>query len=104
MVEAHWESLRDRELRYVGHTWRLTGDVDVRESGELLAAEAVQADDVRHEPAILHFGLRDPPGSLNPGDLDGHFESLERDGRAQYLVVEADGRTYRYRLGRLERV
>jgi len=102
MVETHWDDLRGRELRYLDHTWALTGDVDVRASGDLLALEATQVDGVRGERAVLHFGLEAPPDSLNPGSLGEQFDSLERDGDDHYLVVKKEGRTYRYELRRLE--
>ena len=102
MVETHWEDLRGKELRYLDHTWALTGDVDVRDSGDLLAVEATQVDDVRRERATLYFGIEDPPDSLNPGDLGDQFDRLEREGDHQYLVVKKEGRTYRYELRRLE--
>jgi hypothetical protein len=101
MVESHWEDLRGRELRYRDHTWELTGDVDVRESGELLAVEARQTDDVRHGTATLYFALEPPTDSLNPGNLGDHFDRLERTGNTQYLVVKKERRTYRYVLQRL---
>lgn len=102
MVEAHWEDLRGKELRYSDHTWELTGDVDVRESGDLVGVEAQQADDVRHRTATLYFGLDTPTDSLNPGDLGDHFDKLERTGDNQYLVIKKERRTYRYVLQRLE--
>jgi hypothetical protein len=102
MVEAHWEDLRGKELRYRDHTWELTGDVDVRESGELLAVEARQTDDVRHGTAHLYFGLEDRTDSLNPGSLGEHFDRLERNGDDHRLFVKKERRTYRYGLQRLE--
>lgn len=102
MVETHWEDLRDRELRYQGHRWSLTGDVALRETGDLLAVEARQADGTRHEDATLYFAIRDPPASLNPGNLGDHFDELEYDGAGQTLVVSTAGRTYRYRLTNVE--
>jgi len=102
MVEAHWDTLCGRALRYRDRTWELTGDVDVRARGALVAAEATQVDDVRHETAMLHFGVDDPPDSLNPGDLGEQFDRIERDDGRQFLVVERPGRTYRYELRRLE--
>lgn len=40
MVESHWAELGGKEVRYRDRTWTLTGDVDVRNRGELLAVEA----------------------------------------------------------------
>lgn len=57
---------------------------------------------MRHPKATLYFGLDDAPDSLNPGSLGDHFDSLERTGRRQHLVVKTEGRTYRYELERLE--
>lgn len=102
MVQSHWDDLRDRELRYRDRTWELTGDIDVRESGALLAVEARQTDDVRQSTATLYFELENPPDSLNPGDIGTHFDRLERAGNHQRLVVKGDHRTYRYELRRLE--
>jgi hypothetical protein len=102
MVESHWPELGDAEVRYRDRTWTLTGDVDVRDGGELLAVTARQEGDVRRPTATLYFGLDGAPGSLNPGDLGEHFDSLERTERRQHLVVKTAGRTYRYELRRLE--
>lgn len=102
MVESHWEDLRGKELRYGDHTWKLTGDVDVQGSGELLAVEAQQRDDVRHPTAILYFSLATPTDSLNPGNLGEHFDELEWVGDDPYLVVKKETKTYRYELQRLE--
>jgi hypothetical protein len=102
MGKSLWEELRGKELRYRDHTWELTGDVDVRESGELLAVETRRVDDVRHGRATLYFGLENAPDSLNPEKLGQHFDRLERKGSHQYLVVKKEGRTYRYELRRLE--
>ena len=102
MVETNWPELHGKELRYRDGTWRLTGDVDVRESGELLVAEANRADDVSGESASLHFGIESPGDSLNPGDLGDNFDRLERTKRSQYLVVKKGPKTYRYELQRLD--
>lgn len=102
MVETNWPRLGGKELRYRDGTWRLTGTVDVRESGELLVAEASRVDDVRGETAALHFGLESPGDSLNPGDLGDPFDRLEQTKHAQYLVVKKGPKTYRYELQRLE--
>lgn len=101
MVETRWENLRGRELRYLDHTWKLTGNVDIRKSGELLAVEATQSDDVRHRRATLYFGVRGAD-SLNPKEVGDHFDRLERTDDGQHLVVKREGRTYRYELQRLE--
>lgn len=98
MVEDRWPELGGRTLRYADGTWELTGTVDVLGTGEQLEVEAKQVDDVRHSRAVLRFGLRDPPDSLNPGNLGGHFDRLEREGDRQLLVVEKERRTYRYEL------
>lgn len=102
MVEAHWDGLRGRELRYRDHTWELTGDVDVRDSGDLLAVGATQADDVRGQRATLYFGLTEESDSLNPGDMGEHFDRLERVDGDTHLVVQKERRRYRYELDRLE--
>lgn len=98
MVESKWPELGGKEIRYADHTWKLTGVVDVQNTGELLEVEVVQVDDVRHGRASLRFSLESPPASLNPGDLGGHFDSLERDRDQYAIVVKKDRRVYRYRL------
>lgn len=102
MVEARWPELEGKELRYAGHRWALTGEVDVRSTGELLAVEARQLDDVRHRTATLRFGLERPPASLNPGVLGDHFDRLERDDDGYVLVVKSEPRVYRYALQSLD--
>jgi hypothetical protein len=102
MVESNWAELGGKEVRYHDRTWALTGTVDVRERGELLAVEARQADDVRGRTATLYFGIEDAPDSLDPGSLGDHFDSLERTGSRRHLVVKTAGRTYRYDLQRLD--
>jgi hypothetical protein len=102
MVERHWEDLRGRQLQYRDDLWELTGDVDVRECGDLLAVAARRVEDVRHGSTRLCFDLRDPPTSLNPGDVGEHFDRLERVDGEHHLVVTRPGRTYRYVLHRLE--
>ena len=101
-MEAHWDTLRGREVSYSDRTWTLTGDVDVERDGSLLALEATRADDVRHETATLYFDLPESADSLNPGNLGDHFDRLERSGERQHLVVETPGRTYRYVLSRVD--
>ena len=102
MVESIWPELQGREIQYRDRTWVLTGDVDVRENGELLAVEARERDDVRQRTATLYFGLDDHTDSLNPGDLGEHFDRVERTRNRQHLVVKKEQRTYRYELRRLE--
>ncbi len=98
MVETRWPELGGKQLRYAGHTWELTGRVDVRGTGEQLAVEATQVDDIRHAAATLRFGLQRPPASLNPGNLGDHFDRLERERDRYFLVVKKQPRTYRYEL------
>jgi len=102
MVEMHWDDLRGREVRYRDDVWELTGDVDVTDDGTHLVLTAKQVHDVRHPMAELHFDVQNPPDALNPGDMRDQFDSLERSGGSQYLVVKREGRTYRYKLQRLQ--
>lgn len=102
MVETHWEDLRGTELRYRDHAWALTGDVSVRDTGELLVVEAEQVDGSKRGTARLYFSITDSAGSLNPGNLGTHFNRLERDGTRHAIVVKKEGRSYRYELTRLE--
>ena len=102
MVEAHWEGVRGEEMRFRDETWELTGDVDLRGTGEVVQARARRVDGVKHEGATLQFGLDDAGESLNPGSVGDVSASLEREGERRYLVVERDPRTYRYELQSLE--
>ena len=102
MVESTWPELGGKELRYRDHTWELTGEVDVRDRGELLAVAARQADGVGHDRATLYFDIADPPDSLNPGNLGAYFDRIERTPDGTFLVVKKERRTYRYVLQRIE--
>ncbi len=98
MVKSEWPELAGKEVRYSDRTWELTGEVYVKNTGELLEVQAVQSDDIRHGRATLRFGLESPPASLNPGDLGGHFDRLERERDQYYLVIKTDRRVHRYAL------
>ena len=60
MVESVWPELGGKELRYLDHTWALTGTVDVRDDGRLLAVAAERTVDSRRPAATLFFALDDP--------------------------------------------
>lgn len=98
MVETRWPALEGEVLRYAGRQWELTGDLDIRSTGELLEVEAKQVDDVRQGRTTLHFGLESSPASLNPGDLKNHFQELDQEGDEHALVVTRGSREYRYEL------
>ena len=102
MVEQEWPELGGKQVRFADHTWELSGTVDVRGTGEVIEAEAQQVDDVKRERARLRFNLREPPASLNPGNLGDHFDQLRRDGDRYWLVVKKETRTYRYDLESIE--
>jgi hypothetical protein len=101
MAESEWSELGGKEVRFGDETWRLTGTVDVRDSGETLAVEATETTDVRRERGRLFFDLVDGPRSLNPGNLGAHFDRLEPSGGSVQLLVDKGDRTHRYRLERL---
>lgn len=103
MTEIHWLELHGETVRYADHTWELTGDVMVEGTGEMLAVEAEQVDDVRRGRAVLRFGLESPPASLNPGAIAEAIGRLEHDGERYRLVIRGDRRTYRYVLHGVER-
>ena len=102
MADAQWEDVRGEELRYRDDTWELTGEVDVRGSGDRLRARARQVHDVKHGHAALQFGVVGQGDSLNPGNLDDVTARLVPEDGRYYLVVETDSRTYRYELHSLE--
>ena len=98
MDESEWPELAGKEVRNAGQTWQLTGEVTIKDTGTLLEVAAFATGDVRHPTAGLRFGIETPPASLNPGDVGGHFDRLERDEDQYYLVVKTDPRVYRYEL------
>lgn len=100
-MPEQWSRLCDAELRYLGHTWRPTGAVDVLERGRLLACEARQADDAARDPATLQFGVVGDGGSPNPGDRSDHVPRLDREGSDPSPVVRTPRRTDRHTLERL---
>ena len=102
MGETHWEDLRTREVTYDDHRWSLTGDLEILESGESLAVQARQEDDVRHRDGTLYFAVEDTDDSLNPGNLGDHFDRLDTSGPTPIIVVKTEGRSYRYELVRME--
>lgn len=102
MVATHWDDMRGKQLRYLDHTWELTGDLELLDTGNLLEVEARRVDDVRGKRARFHFDVENPPDSVNPSDDGLNFYRLEQDGTDQLLVVRNAGRTYRYCLHRLQ--
>lgn len=100
MVETHWDALRNRELRYADETWRLTGDVDARNTGEVLAVGAVQTTGGKGSGVTFYFDV-DGGDSLNPGALADATAVLDRDGGDRVIAVTTPGRDYRYVLNRL---
>jgi hypothetical protein len=101
MTESHWDDLRGRTVRYRDRTWELTGDLEVHDTGELLAIDG-RGDDDTGVNATLYFGLQGSPESINPGNLGEHFDRIERTPDGQFIVVNTGPRTYRYKLHRLE--
>ncbi|SEO21662.1 hypothetical protein SAMN04487948_101141 [Halogranum amylolyticum] len=101
MVETQWAELGGKELRYLDQTWACTGEVDVQQSGELLAVRAKQTDDVKGRSATLFFAVQNSPDSLNPGALGDHFDRLGQEDGEHYLELRTEGRTYRYGLQRM---
>lgn len=103
MVETIWPELGGKTLQYGGHTWELTGTVDVRNTGELVAADAKRITDVSRSRATLRFGCEEGSPSLNPGNLGEHFDRIERVRRTHHLVVKKDPKIYRYKLLGIDR-
>lgn len=101
MADTTWPELGGKRIRQGENTWELTGEVDARDSGNVLAVEARRVDDVKRRTARLYFGVENPPDSLNPGALGEHFDRIEWDGDDPQLVVKKTGRTYRYELDHL---
>jgi hypothetical protein len=102
VTETHWPTLRGERIRYGDGTWELTGDVTLREDGELLALAARRTGDVRRERATLYFDVEESGESLNPGALTDCTADLDRTGGRRRLLVGTGRRTYRYGLVRLQ--
>jgi len=101
MVETHWPGLEGKELRYDDETWALTGDVEVRGQGDLLAVAATATTDIHHDTATLYFEVVGED-SLNPGNLGERFAELEHRGRHHRLRITNGGPAYRYELTRID--
>lgn len=102
MAEERWAEIEGEELRYRDHTWALTGEVDVRGTGDRLRARARRVDGVRKERAALLFGIGDGNDSLNPGDRGDVVARLDQEDGRYFLVVKKEPRTYRYELNSIE--
>lgn len=102
MDTVHWDDLRSQKLRYGDAAWELTGQIEFREQGEIIAAVSRRADDIKRETATLVFVLEGSKDSPNPGNLDEQFVRLERTGADCVMVVSGDRDTFRYRLERRE--
>lgn len=103
-METHWDNIHGREVTYHDQRWELTGDVDVINSGDVIALEARQRDDVKGERARIYCTVESGSKSINPGAMGDHFDSVLPDGPEQVVRIKTHGRTYRYELARLEYV
>lgn len=104
MAETPWQQLEGDTLQYGGHQWELTGGVDVRDRGSLLAVEAKQVDDVSQPMANLRFASVEGSPALNPDDLDEMFCDTQRERDGLYIVLQKEPQRYRYELLGIERV
>ncbi|MGM0605520.1 MAG: hypothetical protein ACQETB_07590 [Halobacteriota archaeon] len=98
MARTHISALDGESIRYNGDTWEFTGGVNVKRNGEAIHATVRNTDRVGGDDATFRFVLRDPPASINPGNM-GHLSArLEpRDG-GHYLVVDRNHARNHYRL------
>ncbi|MFC3476557.1 hypothetical protein [Halobacterium litoreum] len=101
MADTTWPELGGKQIRTGDGTWEFSGEVDVRDSGNVLAVEATRVDEAKRPTARLYFDVENPPDSLNPGALGEHFDRVEWEGNDPRLVVKTTGRTYRYEFNRL---
>lgn len=102
MDETVWPGLEGKEIQFRDRTWELSGTVAIQDDGEMLALHGRDTEGSARESGTFYFTLQDPPQSLRAGDIGNHFDRFERTKRDQYAVLETEGRTYRYRLSRLE--
>ncbi len=98
MAETHVDDLEGERLRFNDDTWELTGRLDVRRNGGVIDAAARKPDRVRGSTGSLRFELRDPPASLNPGNLGTFTAALEPEDGGHTLVVGREHATNHYRL------
>ncbi|MEF8773654.1 MAG: hypothetical protein V5A37_02915 [Halobacteriales archaeon] len=102
MAETRFAGIEGERLRYGDADWELTGEIELRQRGDVVMAKAVRTDGGRGERANLSFGIADPPGSLNPGNLGDPEAWIEGPRGEHELVVRTDRRTYRYELHSIE--
>ncbi|ADD07281.1 uncharacterized protein Nmag_3739 (plasmid) [Natrialba magadii ATCC 43099] len=101
MVEQHLPALEGERVQYSGDTWELTGEIDIKQNGELIHAKARTPDRVRGSTSLLGFTLESPPASLNPGNPGNLSGELEQNDTGYELVVRRPHATTRYRLNNL---
>lgn len=73
MAEVHVSQLAGEQIRYNGDTWEFTGDINIKQNGSVLQADAKISDRVRGSRGTFQFKLTNPPASINPGN-PGEFD------------------------------
>ncbi|OIB56094.1 hypothetical protein [Natrialba sp. SSL1] len=101
MVEQHFPALEGERVQYSGDTWELTGEIDIKQNGDLIHATARTPDRVRGSTSLLGFSLESPPASLNPGNPGELTGELEQTDAGYELVVHRPHGTTRYKLNNL---
>lgn len=102
MVETHKPELEGRQLQYRGDAWELTGTVEIKRNGELIAVEARKTNRVRGETGQLSFTLADGTSSINPGNPDDFEAEIEPRNAGYTLVATRDHTTDRYELSSMQ--
>lgn len=98
MAKTRVPELEGIEFRYSDDTWAFTGDLDVRQNGDVIDASARKTERVRRDEATMHFAVTDPPASLNPGNLGDFEATVERSDGQHTLTIRRPNATTRYRL------
>lgn len=96
MVELHLTPLVGERARYHGETWTFTGDITIKQNGDLLEATATAAERSDATRGTLRFQLRTTPASINPGNPDIIGVELAREGGVTILELRRRRQRDRY--------
>lgn len=101
MAEIHIPQLEGERIRYNDDTWEFTGELAIKQNGEVIEATARKPDRVRGNSGLLRFRLDDQPASINPGNPGVVDVELERDGTATVLRLIRPNASDRYTISSL---
>ncbi|WIV67475.1 hypothetical protein [Natrialbaceae archaeon AArc-T1-2] len=102
MVETHKPELEGETLQYRDDAWELTGTIEIKRNGELIAAEARKTDRVRGETGRLAFTVANGASSINPGNPENFVAEIEPQNTGYALIASRDHTTDRYELNSMQ--